>query len=92
MEGITPFSSSSSSSGSGFTPQEMESMLKYFVGNNYRYREQIIIPRTVGPVQIKTVDEKRVEAMFESCAFKSLIASVMGNLIFYENFDLYVYN
>lgn len=64
----------------GFTPQEIESMLKYFVGNNYRYREQIIIPRTVGPIQIKSVDEKRVEAFFESCAFKSLVASVMGKL------------
>lgn len=62
----------------GFTPQEIDSMLKYFVGNNYRYREHIIIPRTVGPIQIKSVDEKRVEAFFESCAFKSLVASVMG--------------
>lgn len=62
----------------GFTPKEIDGLLKYFVGNNYRYREQIIIPRTVGPVQIKSIDEKRVEAAFESCAFKSLIASVMG--------------
>lgn len=63
----------------GFTPQEMDSMLKYFVGNNYKYRDQIIIPRTVGPIQIKSIDEKRVEAFFESCAFKSFVASVMGN-------------
>ena len=69
---------SPATSPSGFTPQEIESLLKYFVGNNYRYREQIIIPRTVGPIQIKTLDEKRVEAMFESCAFKSLVESVIG--------------
>lgn len=64
----------------GFTPQEMDSMLKYFIGNNYRYRENIIIPRTVGPIQIKTPEEKRVEAAFESCIFKSFVASVMGKL------------
>ena len=63
---------------SGFTPQEVDSLLKYFVGNTYRYREQIIIPRSVGPVQIKSIDEKRVEAFFESCGFKSFVACVMG--------------
>lgn len=63
----------------GFSPKEMDSLMKYFVGNNYKYREQIIIPRTVGPIHIKSIDEKRVEAVFESCAFKSLVASVMGN-------------
>lgn len=65
----------------GFSAKEIDSLLKYFVGNNYRYREQIIIPRTVGPIQIKSIDEKRVEAAFESCAFKSIMASVMGNKI-----------
>ncbi|KAI9565688.1 hypothetical protein GHT06_009480 [Daphnia sinensis] len=62
----------------GFSPKEMDSLMKYFVGNNCKYREQIIIPRTVGPIHIKSIDEKRVEAVFESCAFKSLVASVMG--------------
>lgn len=62
----------------GFSPKEMDSLMKYFVGSNCKYREQIIIPRTVGPIHIKNIDEKRVEAAFESCAFKSLVASVMG--------------
>lgn len=62
----------------GFSPKEMDSLMKYFVGSNCKYREQIIIPRTVGPIHIKSIDEKRVEAAFESCAFKSLVASVMG--------------
>ena len=44
-----------------FTPKEMSSLIRHLVGNNYRYREQIIIPRTLGPVQIKSIDEKRVE-------------------------------
>ena len=62
----------------GFTPQEMDSLIKYFVGNNYRYRDNIIIPRTVGPVQIPTPDEKRVAAFFESCAFKASLSCVLG--------------
>jgi hypothetical protein len=68
----------STTSPAGFSPYEMDSLMKYFVGNNCKYREQIIIPRTVGPIHIKSIDEKRVEAAFESCAFKSLVASVMG--------------
>ncbi len=90
MEGEV--TSNSGSSNGAFTPQEVDSMLKYFVGNVYRYREQIIIPRTVGPVQIKSPDEKRVEAAFESCAFKSFVATVMGilrsNISFYLEFYL----
>lgn len=65
----------------GFNPDEVTSLMKHFVGNNYRFRENIIIPRTVGPIQIKTPEEKRVEAIFESCAFKSLVASVMGKRV-----------
>lgn len=61
------------------TPEEWMDLMKYFVGNNYRYRENIIIPKTLGPVQIKTEEEKMVEAMFESCPFKSLMSCVIGN-------------
>lgn len=91
MEGEVT-SNSVSSSNAAFTPQEVDSMLKYFVGNVYRYREQIIIPRTVGPVQIKSPDEKRVEAAFESCAFKSFVATVMGILTSNISFSLEFYS
>lgn len=60
------------------TPEEWMELMKYFVGNNYRYRENIIIPKTLGPVQIKTEEEKMVESIFESCPFKSLMSCVMG--------------
>jgi mitochondrial import inner membrane translocase subunit TIM22 len=63
-----------------FTPQEIDSIAKYFVGNTYRYREHVVIPRTVGPIQIKSDQEKQVEAIFESCAFKSVLATVAGKL------------
>lgn len=32
----------------------------------------------MGPVQIKTNEEKLVESVFESCTFKSVIACVIG--------------
>ncbi|XP_066144944.1 mitochondrial import inner membrane translocase subunit Tim22 isoform X2 [Euwallacea fornicatus] len=43
-----------------------------------RYRENIIIPRNLGPVQIKTNEEKMVEAFFESCPFKVIMSCVAG--------------
>lgn len=60
------------------TPEEWMDLMRHFVGNNYRYRENIIIPKTLGPVQIKTEEEKMVEAIFESCPFKSLMSCVIG--------------
>ena len=53
-------------------------LTQYFVGNNYRFRENIIIPKNLGPVQIKSNEEKMVEAFFESCPFKSFMSCVMG--------------
>lgn len=44
----------------------------------YRYRENIIIPKGNGPVQIKTKEEKMIENTVESCTFKSLTACIMG--------------
>ena len=55
-----------------------ESLTKHFVGNNNRYRENIVIPKNFGPVKIKTNEEKMVEAAFESCAFKSMMSCVIG--------------
>lgn len=61
-----------------FTNEEWTFLTKYFVGNNYRYRENIIIPKNLGPVQIKSNEEKMVESFFESCFFKSLMSCVVG--------------
>ena len=43
-----------------------------------RARENIIIPRTVGPVQIKTNEEKTMDAVLESCFFKAGMSCVLG--------------
>lgn len=42
-------------------------------------QDQIIIPRTYGPVMIKTNEEKFIEAAFESCAFKCFMSCTLGN-------------
>ncbi|XP_054258512.1 mitochondrial import inner membrane translocase subunit Tim22-like [Macrosteles quadrilineatus] len=56
----------------------LDSVARYFIGNNNRYRENIIIPKSMGPVYIKTNEEKMIEAAFESCAFKTTISCVAG--------------
>lgn len=61
-----------------FTADEWNYLTNYFVGNNFRYRENIIIPRSLGPVQIKTNEEKMVEAFFEGCPFKVVMSCVAG--------------
>ncbi|XP_066597480.1 mitochondrial import inner membrane translocase subunit Tim22 isoform X2 [Prorops nasuta] len=48
------------------------------ISNQQRYRENIVIPRLVGPVVIKTNEEKTVERIMESCAFKSIMSCVLG--------------
>ncbi|KAG4067643.1 hypothetical protein HA402_005415 [Bradysia odoriphaga] len=60
-----------------FENSELDSLARHFV-NMQRYRENIIIPKNLGPVAIKTSEEKMVESFFESCFFKSFMACVMG--------------
>lgn len=55
-----------------------------------RFRENIIIPRTVGPVRIKTNEEKLIESTMESCIFKSIASCVIGMFVLY-NIKNYVY-
>ena len=55
-----------------------DELAKYFLFWNHRQRENIIIPRTMGPVKIKTRDEKIVESIFESCPFKCALSCVAG--------------
>lgn len=59
---------------------ELDRMAMHFVGNLNRYRENIVIPKGNGPVKIKTNEEKLIETAVESCAFKSAMACVMGEL------------
>lgn len=61
-----------------FEDTQMNEMAKHFTGNLYRYRENIVVPSSNGPIQIKTNEEKMIEKTVESCAFKSIMACVMG--------------
>jgi len=63
-----------------FTNEEWDRLALYMIGNNTRYRENIIIPRMMGPVKIKTREEKMIEAAMESCAFKTVTSCVLGKL------------
>lgn len=65
------------------TNDDWINLTKHFLGNNNRYRENIIIPKNLGPVKIKSNEEKMVEAAFESCAFKSFMSCVIGEKNFY---------
>jgi hypothetical protein len=64
-----------------FTNEEWDRLALYMVGNNTRYRDNIIIPRMMGPVKIKTREEKMVEAAFDSCVFKTVMSCVLGKLV-----------
>ncbi|KAG7303695.1 hypothetical protein JYU34_012252 [Plutella xylostella] len=57
---------------------DYDALAKYLVGNMYRWREHIIIPKILGPVIIKTNEEKLIESTIESCAFKSVTSCVVG--------------
>lgn len=62
---------------------DYDSLAKYLVGNNERFRENIIIPRILGPVIIKTNEEKMIDAAIESCPFKSITSCVVGEFMAY---------
>ena len=60
---------------------DWDKLAVYLIGTQQRFRDNIIIPRTVGPVQIKTNDEKRIERVMESCVFKSICSCCIGYLL-----------
>lgn len=68
---------------------ELDKIALFLVGNQQRFRENIIIPRMLGPVQIKTIEEKRIERVMESCAFKSIMSCVIG---IYSLILFYIYS
>lgn len=61
-----------------FGDPDLDRMAMEYVGNMQRYRENIIIPKSNGPVKIKTNEEKFIETAVESCGFKCTMACVMG--------------
>ncbi|XP_064460166.1 mitochondrial import inner membrane translocase subunit Tim22-like [Ornithodoros turicata] len=68
------------SSEHGQVPREVNfsELTNLLIGPNKRVRENVIFPRGIFPHKIKTKDELRVEAAFESCAFKTVLSCVLG--------------
>lgn len=60
---------------------DWEKIALYLVGNQQRFGDNIIIPRTVGPVRIKTIDEKRMDSITESCTVTCIYSSCIGMLV-----------
>ncbi|GAB0094766.1 Mitochondrial import inner membrane translocase subunit TIM22 [Sergentomyia squamirostris] len=61
-----------------FPNDDLDAMAKHFIGNMHRYRENLVIPRNLGPVKIMTNEEKMIQNAIDSCTFKSVMACVMG--------------
>jgi mitochondrial import inner membrane translocase subunit TIM22 len=56
-------------------------MLKIFFHlliSSFRARDSVIIPRTQGPVTIRTNEEATMDTVMESCFFKSFMSCVIG--------------
>lgn len=61
-----------------------EEVLHQFVNrifNNDQFREKIMMPTVMGRPVVKSVEEKTLDMITESCAFKSILSGVMGNTL-----------
>jgi len=64
------------------TGMSQEEVLHQFVSrifNNDHFREKIMMPTVMGRPVVKTLEEKTLDTITESCAFKSILSGVMGN-------------
>ncbi|CAG7659273.1 unnamed protein product [Allacma fusca] len=59
-------------------PEDVQEILKSLSSKDVRLNHQFVIPRSWGPIIQKTKEEKLVEGVFESCAFKSVMSCVVG--------------
>ncbi|KOX75672.1 Mitochondrial import inner membrane translocase subunit Tim22 [Melipona quadrifasciata] len=66
------------SENTAISDMDLDNIARYVIGTQQRFRENIIIPRTVGPVQLKTNEQKLIESAMESCIFKSIASCIIG--------------
>ncbi|KOC64162.1 Mitochondrial import inner membrane translocase subunit Tim22 [Habropoda laboriosa] len=62
----------------GITDMDLDNIAMYLTGTQQRFRENIIIPRTVGPVHLMNNEEKLIQRAMESCIMKTVSSCVMG--------------
>ncbi|RWS15487.1 mitochondrial import inner membrane translocase subunit Tim22-like protein [Dinothrombium tinctorium] len=55
-----------------------EELRENILGADRKRHDQVLIPSIFGRQEIKTIEEKRIEKMMESCAFKTVLSGVMG--------------
>lgn len=60
---------------------EFKTAMMRLISSEPKLRDAVLIPRTYGPVVIKTREEKILEATFESCIFKCLMSCVLGEFL-----------
>lgn len=61
------------------TQIDLNEIAQMLIGPNKRISDRVIMPISIGN-QLKTKDELRVEAIFESCSFKTVTSCAVGKL------------
>ncbi|CAK9816351.1 Mitochondrial import inner membrane translocase subunit Tim22 [Anthophora quadrimaculata] len=62
----------------GINDTDLDHIAMYLTTSQQRFRENIIIPRTVGPVHLMNNEEKLIQRLMESCIMKTVSSCVMG--------------
>lgn len=74
----------SNNEGKNMTQEEILHQFVNRIFNNDQFREKIMMPTVLGRPVVKTVEEKTLDTITESCAFKSILSGVMGNWMHYR--------
>ncbi|CAG0892615.1 unnamed protein product [Cyprideis torosa] len=53
-------------------------LARYLLEWNKRYRDNLVVPTMIGGMPFKTKEERMMEAALESCAFKTVMSTVIG--------------
>lgn len=69
----------SNNEGKNMTQEEILHQFVNRIFNNDQFREKIMMPTVLGRPVVKTVEEKTLDTITESCVFKSILSGVMGN-------------
>jgi import inner membrane translocase subunit TIM22 len=64
-----------------FTPDELEAVSGYLVGNMVRPYPSIFVPQSGGPARIQPKEELFMQNVMESCVFKGCLSFVVGGAL-----------
>ena len=63
------------------TPQQVHEIQLKLLGRISKNSDNIVLPKSCLPIRLRTVDEKLVEGLFESCIFKSALSCCAGKYL-----------